>query len=136
VTVEFLLDTNVISEPLRPYPNSKVLKQLRKHHSRLAIPSVVWHELLVGCYRLPASQKRLAIERYLKEVCLPILPYDSEAAQWHAIHRVRLSSMGLTPPFIDGQIAAIATINKLTQITFNTKDFKHFQELNVLDWHL
>jgi tRNA(fMet)-specific endonuclease VapC len=44
--------------------------------------------------------------------------------------------MGLTPPFIDGQIASIAAVNKLTLITFNTKDFKHFQDLSVVDWRL
>ena len=62
----YLLDTNVISEPLRPAPNPKILERLRKHQDQLATASVVWHELLFGCYRLPDSERRAVIEEYLQ----------------------------------------------------------------------
>ena len=61
MTAQYLLDTNVISEPLRPKPHPKILQRLQKHQEQLAIAAIVWHELLFGCYRLPASAKRTAI---------------------------------------------------------------------------
>jgi tRNA(fMet)-specific endonuclease VapC len=68
VTPRYLLDTNVISEPLRPIPNPTVLARLQQHDGAIAIASVVWHELLFGSARLAASARRTAIERYLHQV--------------------------------------------------------------------
>jgi tRNA(fMet)-specific endonuclease VapC len=138
VTSRFLLDSNVLSEPLRPDPNRKLLERLRKHQHEIATSSIVWHELLFGASRLPASRKRQAIEQYLAEVVaatIPILPYDETAAAWHATERGRLVSLGRTPPFVDGQIAAIAKIHDLTLVTRNTADFADFAELRVQNWH-
>lgn len=137
MTLRYLLDTNVISEPLRPAPNATVLGRLRQHDGTLAIAAVVWHELLFGVTRLPASARRIAIERYLQQVVtvtLPILPYDSRAAAWHAQERARLAAIGRTPPFADGQIAAIAQTNQLILVTFNTADYADFAGLVVEDW--
>jgi prevent-host-death family protein len=44
----YSLDTNVLSEPLRPSPDAKVLERLRKNRERLATESAVWHEMLFG----------------------------------------------------------------------------------------
>ena len=41
----YLLDTNVVTEPLRPLPNPHVLERLAAHQNEIAIASVVWHEL-------------------------------------------------------------------------------------------
>jgi tRNA(fMet)-specific endonuclease VapC len=68
VNVKYLLDANIVSEPLRPAPNTKVLVRLKRHQDELAIASVVWHVLWFGCQRLSISAKRTAIERYLNEV--------------------------------------------------------------------
>jgi tRNA(fMet)-specific endonuclease VapC len=137
VSLIYLLDTNVVSEPLHPTPNQYILERLQRHEAEIAIAAVVWHELLYGLYRLPLSAKRSAIEAYLNDVValsLPILPYDTQAAQWHAVERARLVSLGKTPPFADGQIAAIAQVNNLTLVTANTSDFSMFQELRVENW--
>ena len=58
MSLKYLLDTNVVSEPLRPVTNQKILDRLQQHQNEIAIASVVWHELLFGCYRLPPSAKR------------------------------------------------------------------------------
>lgn len=63
VTPRFLLDTGIVSEPLRPRPNPRVLARLKRHREELAIASIVWHELWFGCYRLTASAKRDELER-------------------------------------------------------------------------
>lgn len=137
MTLKFLLDTNVVSEPLRPEPAPDLMRNLRKHEGEMAIPSIVWHELQFGCLRLPRSRRRTAVERYLQDVVLaifPILDYDGAAAEWHARERARLASAGKTPPFMDGQIAAIAQVNQLSLVTSNRADFARFKGLRVTSW--
>lgn len=137
MSLKYLLDTNVVSEPLRPKPRFGVVRKLRRHEDEIAISSVVWHELQFGAQRLPPSHRRDAIVRYLDEVVLatmPILDYDRAAAEWHARERARLTSGGETPPFVDGQIAAIAQVNDLILVTFDERDFQRFHGVRVLTW--
>jgi tRNA(fMet)-specific endonuclease VapC len=135
--VRYLLDTNIISAPLRSEPNVDVIRRLREHEREIAIPAPVWHELRFGCARLAQSRRREIIERYIEDVVLesfPILEYGWKAADWHARERARLIAVGRTPPFVDGQIAAIAYANGLTLVTSNTRDFRHFEGLNIQSW--
>jgi tRNA(fMet)-specific endonuclease VapC len=137
VTLKYLLDTNVLSEALRPVPDPQVLDRLREHQAEMAIAAVVWHELWYGCRRLPPSKRRTAIETYLRDVVgltIPILAYDAGAAAWHAEERARLAQAGKPPPFADGQIAAIAATNDLVLVTFNGDDYAAFRDLRVEDW--
>ncbi|MFB2768745.1 type II toxin-antitoxin system VapC family toxin [Pelatocladus sp. BLCC-F211] len=135
----FLLDTNIISEPLRPQPNTAVIQKLHQYEEDIVIASVTWHELLFGCYRLPASKRRDRIEQYLKEIVqpnIPILAYDEMAAEWFALERARLVKIGKTPAYSDGQIAAIAKVNALTLVTNNVSDYADFQELPLENWFI
>ena len=137
MTPAFLLDTNVVSEPLRPEPNPLIMRRLREHEGEAAIPALVWHELRFGCARLARSARKRVIERYIEDVVLtsfPILDYDQKAADWHARERARLVGSGKTPPFIDGQIAAIAYVNDLILISLNQGDFSGFKGLRVRSW--
>jgi tRNA(fMet)-specific endonuclease VapC len=137
VTLKYLLDTDVVSEPLRPKPQHGVIRKLGRHEDEIAIPSIVWHELRYGAERLPPSRRREAIVQYLDRVVLatmPILDYDHAAAEWHAKERGRLVAQGATPPLADGQIAAIAQVNELVLVTFNDADFRQFKNLRVLSW--
>jgi len=134
MSLQYLLDTNVLSEPLRPAPDRRVLRWIEEHREQAATAAPVWHELRFGCNRLPPSTKRQMLERYLEEVLepsLPVLPYDREAAEWHAEERARLTSLGRTPAFVDGQIAAVAAVNDLTVVTLNPRQFRPFQSLAV-----
>jgi len=139
VSWRFLLDTNVLSEPTRPIPNSNVLEMLELHQHEIATATVVFHELLFGCKRLPESKKRRNLEKYLNEVVqpqIPLLPYDVNAAIWHATERARLASLGKTPSFADGQIAAIAQVNALILVTNNVSDFADILDLQIENWYV
>lgn len=130
----YLLDTNVLSEPLRPRPQRRVLEWIEEHRWEAATAAPVWHELRFGCSRLPPSTRRRLLERYLDEVLrpsLPVLPYDDEAAEWHAEQRARLAGEGRTPPFVDGQIAAVAAVHQLAVVTLNPSDFRLFEGLRI-----
>ena len=139
MTLRFLLDADIISEPLKPKPDENIINRLREHQGELGIASVVWHELQYGCYRLPQSVRRTAIETYLFEVVAPsmdILPYDEQAANWHAAERARLTKLGRTPPFADAQLAAIAAVSNLILATFNTGNYEDFQDALIEDWRV
>jgi len=136
--INYLLDTNVISEAIKTDPNEGVFRKLKIHQKELATASPVWHELQFGCRRLPPSRKRSKIEAFLSDVVkltMEILPYDKAAADWHAKQRAHLAEMGCPPSFVDGQIAAIAKINQLILVTRNTSDFKCFSGLKIENWH-
>lgn len=135
--IRFLIDTNTLSEPLRPQANEKVLARMQQYQHQIATASIVWHELQYGCRRLPLSRRREQIEMYLKQLVtsqLTILPYDTLAATWHAKERERLARIGKTPAFADTQIAAVAASNNLILVTRNLKDFDSFSGLQVENW--
>lgn len=137
MSLRFLLDTNVLSEPLRLRPDERILRRLEEYRAESAIATPVWHEALFGWERLPSSRRKERLGSYLFEVVrhsLPILAYDAAAAAWHASERARLQAEGRTSPFVDGQIAAIAKVNDLTLVTSNRQDFAYFDELNLEDW--
>jgi tRNA(fMet)-specific endonuclease VapC len=137
VSLRYLLDTNILSEATRATPDAGVMAQLRRHGDRVATSAISWHELHHGLALMPPSRKRAAVAAYLESLAqaeLTVLPYATEAAEWHARERARLAAAGRTPPFIDGQIAAIAQTNGLTLVTRNTADFRHFSGLKVLNW--
>lgn len=139
MSLRYLLDTNVISEPLRPQPDPNTLTRLHRHQSEVAIAAVVWHELWYGCGRLPSSVRRDRITHYLTQVVgatIPVLPYDETAAHWHGSERARLVALGRTPPFADGQIAAIAHTHQLILVTFNRADYADFSGLTLEDWRV
>lgn len=136
--MKYLLDTNILSESVKTKPNASVLNLMEQHHQEIATAAPVWHELQYGCQRLPVSRKRKIIEIFLNDVVkanISILPYDDQAAEWHAKERVRLSSLGQTPSFVDGQIAAITKVNRLILVTRNVDDFERFSELVVENWY-
>ena len=134
----YLLDTNVLSELVKPEPNWGVTDRIQRFEDRIATASIVWHELLYGYHRLSESRKSDLLGEFLFETLLPtvpILPYDDLAAKWHAHARARLSAIGQCPSFADGQIAAVSATNNLTLVTNNIKDFEMFQGLNMENWH-
>lgn len=132
----YLLDANVLSEGVRKQPNTRVTARIEQQRPVIATASIVLHELLYGAGRLPESLRRRNLESYIAASTrdLYILPYDEDAAQWHARERVRLVALGRTPPFEDGQIAAIAATNGMILVTFNTRDFSNFEGLQIEDW--
>lgn len=132
-----LLDTNVLSEPLRERPDPAVMAQLEHGAHVLHTASVVLHELSYGIHRLAPGRKQNRLNSYLQALLasgLTVLPYDRDAALWHGAQRARLEASGHCPAFADGQIAAIAATHALVLVTRNTADFAAFEGLEVCNW--
>lgn len=65
---------------------------------------------------------------------MAILTYDQADDEWHAAERARLTAIGKTPPFVDGQIMAIAQTNGLILVTLNLADYAAFVGVKMEDW--
>lgn len=137
MSVRYLLDTSIVSEPIAKRPAAAVVDRLQRFGAECALAAPVWHELQYGCESLPSGARRAALQNYLADVVrrsFPILPYDEAAARQHALERARLERTGKTAPFVDGQIAAIAIVHDLILVTRNRRDFIRFAGLTVEDW--
>lgn len=135
--LKYLLDTNILSEVIRPQPNPHVMQRFSDAQSQMCISAVTWHELWFGVERMPEGKKRAQLTEYLNQVVaqhFSVLPYSVDAARWHATQRSRLMGQGLTPSYADAQIASVAVTNQLILATRNIKDVKHFTELNYENW--
>jgi tRNA(fMet)-specific endonuclease VapC len=134
--LRYLLDANVLSEPVKKQPNQYVIEALSKHVGLYCTCVTVWHELIYGIALLDPSKKKDSLNAYLESLIrggLTILSYE-QAARWFAQERARLSRVGVTVPMADGEIASISAINNLTLVTRNVGDFKHYEGLALENW--
>ncbi len=124
----FLLDTNVISELIRPRPEPKVISWFQKTDENLFYLSVLTlGEIRKGVSALPDAKRRVSIEAWLEKDLhnrfegriLPIT--EGIADRWGALTGQALTKKRLIP-VIDGLLAATAIHHNLTLVTRNTKD--------------
>lgn len=135
--LSFLLDSNVLSELTKTESNVGVMRELARHRAVCATTTVVMHELAYGVAQLPDGARKTRLRDFidgLTDCGMAILPYDLDAALWHANERARLETAGLTPPFRDGQIAAVAASHNLTLVSRNLGDFQYFHGLSSTSW--
>lgn len=132
----FLLDTNVFAALAQPLPSRKIVRAFEKNEGSLVTAALVMHEMWFGIFRLPPSKKRDHLEKFMNDVVgtIQVLPYGGRAARWHAAERARLTAVGRPPPFLDGQIAAVAAVHNATVITANVVHFQPFERLRVENW--
>ena len=132
--MRFALDSSTVSRLGTATPGDPIYRHIGRHQGALVLPAPAWHELLFGYERLPDGRRKDQIWDLLAEARgLPQLPYDTAAATWHARERARLAQQGRTPPFVDGQIAAVAAVNSLVLVTANLADFGPFS-VECVDW--
>ena len=135
--MRYLLDTNILSEPLVKLPHAGVMSHIQRHSEKIALSVISWQEMLFGMYRLHEGRRRQQIEEYLfRRVrgALPILVFDEAAAKWQAEQSAKLVAGGITPSYADAQIAAIAACNNLVLVTRNVRDFESFSGLDLENW--
>jgi predicted nucleic acid-binding protein len=109
-----VLDTNVISEAMKPEPHPAVQAWLNEQVAEtLYVSSVTLAELLFGTGVLPAGRRRDGLMQALDGVLGlfrdRVLPFDTEAARCHAALAIGARSAGRGFPTPDGYIAATAS---------------------------
>lgn len=124
-----LIDTNVISEPLRVTPEPRVVEWLDNQPLETLYLSVITvAELRYGVARLPAGKRRDSLRERLETQVLPafagrILSFDLAATQAYADLMSKAQTAGLAIGLNDGYIAAIATVNGMTVATRDKAPF-------------
>jgi predicted nucleic acid-binding protein len=112
-----LLDTNVVSEPLRPRPEPAVVAWLDAQNAEtLFLSAISIAELGLGVERLPAGRRRQMLATGLGAALTSlfgerILPFDEHAAWEYARLVARAGTSGHSVGIADGQIAAIASVH-------------------------
>ena len=125
-----ILDTNVVSEPLKPTPSKAVLDWLdRQAPETLYLTAVSLAELLAGIEELPQGRRRLELEQAVTRQIMPlfegrILPFDTKAAGAFGKVRAGAQVVGNAIGFADGAIAAIAAAQGFALATRNVRDFR------------
>ncbi len=122
----YLVDANVISEPTKPVPSSKVVDWLIANEQNLVVDSIIVGELCVGIFALPRGRKRTQLERWFGNLVqtMDCLPWDAAISQRWAKLVVDLKQKGDKLPLLDSMIAATALQHELTVATRNIRDFE------------
>lgn len=122
-SVSYLVDTNIISEMVRPRPAAAVLAWMRAHEVDLYLSAITVGDLCRGIELLPRGKKRGWLEEWLQGVVRRmdgcILSFNASTAQGWAQAKARWQRAGLTVPSLDRQIAATALRHGLTLVTRN-----------------
>jgi predicted nucleic acid-binding protein len=125
-----LLDTNVVSEPLRAAPDARVIEWIDAQPlETLFLSAITVAELRAGVALLPAGRRRTGLHDSLETQVLPlfagrVLPFDQACTKAFAALMSKARAAGLSIASADGYIAAIAAANGLAVASRDTGPFK------------
>jgi hypothetical protein len=125
-----LLDTNVVSEPLRPTPDARVIEWIDAQPlETLFLSAVTVAELRAGVALLPSGKRRTSLQQNLEKRVLPlfagrVLPFDLACTPAYAELTAKARTVGLAVATADGYIAAIAAANGFVVATRDTAPFE------------
>jgi len=122
----FLLDTNIISELVKPKPEANVTEWVENTDESLLYLSVLTlGEIRRGIAALPESRRRATLEAWLDKDLRArfegrILAIDQEVADRWGLLTAAARNSGIVLPVIDGLLAATALEHNLTLVTRDT----------------
>lgn len=124
-----VLDTNVVSEAMRPAPDAAVRAWLNDQAAEtLYLSSVTLAELLFGIRALPRHKRKNLLDRALNALLAlfqdRVLPFDTDAARHYADLAVTAQNGGRGFPTPDGYIAAIAASRGFIVASRDTAPFE------------
>lgn len=135
----YLLDTNIVSEFTKEYPNQNVLALYEARKNMCAISATSFQELVYGAEKMPEGKRKNSITNFVENLRnnIEIIPYDGFAAEICGQLSGQCAKEGKPLPYCDTQIAATAIANGMVLVTRNTADFEEAAErsfLRVEDW--
>ena len=134
-----LLDTNVLSEFMRPQPAEAVTAWLDRLSAEQVWTSAISHaEIMLGLSLMPAGKRQASLAlaahaMFEEDFGGRCLPFDAPAALHYAAIVARRTRMGRPVSTEDAQIAAIALAHDLTLATRNVSDFEGIDGLQIVN---
>ncbi len=125
-----LVDTNVISEPLRMAPEIRVVEWIDAQPiETLYLSAITVAELRFGVASLPSGRRRTGLRDSLETRVLPmfagrVLPFDLAASHAYGELMARAREVGMAIGASDGYIAATAAANGMVVATRDTAPFQ------------
>jgi len=125
-----LLDTNVVSEPLRHAPEARVIEWIDVQPlETLYLSAITVAELRAGLALLPAGKRRAGLHDSLEKRVLPlfvgrVLAFDMACTNAYAELMAKARAAGLAVGTADGYIAASAAANGFTVATRDSSPFQ------------
>jgi len=125
-----LLNTNLVSEPLRVAPDARVIAWIDAQPlETLFLSAITVAELRAGVALLPVGKRQAALHDSLETRVLPlfagrVLPFDLACTPAYATLMARARAAGRAVATADACIAAIAAVNGLTVATRDTGPFE------------
>ena len=127
--MNYLVDTNILSEPSRKTPDPGVVAWLREHRPEMYVSCLTLGELVHGLERLPPGPNRQRLAAWLEgtrqRLDGRILGFNPRLAEEWGRLLAELENCGQPMPTVDSQIAATARRYGMTVVTDNVEDFKH-----------
>ncbi|EFL91495.1 PIN domain-containing addiction module [Candidatus Regiella insecticola LSR1] len=136
-----LLDTNVISEPMRLVSDPAVLAWIDEQNvETLYLAAISLAELRFGVAALPGGKKKEILHNSLEQRVVPlfmgrILPFDTAVSEAYAMLRVQARTAGKAIGTADGYIAAIAVVHHLIVATRDTAPFEEAGLTVINPWN-
>ena len=123
-----ILDTNVVSEFLKPNPDPRVRRNLQGQKGTCGVCAMTVAELWQGIHYLEQGRKRDVLEAAVRRWLLlqppeTILKFGPDSAEAFGLVRERRRELGKPISYPDAIIAATCLTHKATLYTRNTKDF-------------
>jgi toxin FitB len=138
--MNFLLDTNAVSEWTKPAPDPGLVAWLAGvNEERVFISVITLAEITFGIERLAAGRRREALEKWLTDELRPrfdgrLLTVDGAVAdRWGKIAAAG-AALGRPIAVMDGFIAAIASVHGLTLVTRNVPHFANTGAVTLNPW--
>ncbi len=126
-----IIDTNVVSELMRPDPNRQVVDWLsRQKVSDIHMTALTFAEITYGLKTMPDGKRQRDLETRFRQVVEGgfsgrVLAFDEAAALHYGEIMASRRAEGRSMSVIDGQIAAIARTSGATLATRNVTDFEN-----------
>ena len=135
-----VLDTNVVSELMRPQPDEQVLAWIRGQSlGTMAVTAIPIMEIRYGIGRLPEGVRKGILEAKFRQFLArgfagQVLPFDEQAAEMSATIRVLRTRMGRPISSEDCMIAGIARQQGATVVTRDEHGFEGYGVPVVNPW--
>lgn len=134
-----LLDTNVLSEFMRPKPAPAVVAWLDSQPAaRIWISTISRAEIQLGLHLMPQGQRQIALAQaadamFEQEFAGRCLPFDATAADHYGRLVAERTQIGRPISVEDAQIAAVALAHQMRLATRNGGDFEHIANLQLIN---